>query len=78
MGDIPIGIDEIRTSVFYSVGSVRMSETEDNNEAFLGEEVDGTTESSARRRRPTTERSSSDVPKPKKAKKKQAHRAEVW
>lgn len=58
-----------------------MSETEDNNEAFLGEEADGdgTTESSAgRRRRPTTERSSSDVPKPKKAKKKQAHRAEVW
>ncbi|EFH47740.1 hypothetical protein ARALYDRAFT_909122 [Arabidopsis lyrata subsp. lyrata] len=56
-----------------------MSETEDNNEAFLGEEADGTTKSSAgRRRRPTTERSSSDVPKPKKAKKKQAHRAEVW
>ncbi|CAE6014623.1 unnamed protein product [Arabidopsis arenosa] len=56
-----------------------MSETEDNNEAFLSEEADGTTESSAgRRRRPTTERSSNDVPKPKKAKKKQAHRAEVW
>ncbi|CAE6127551.1 unnamed protein product [Arabidopsis arenosa] len=55
-----------------------MSKTEDNNEAFLGEEADGTTESSAGRRRPTTERSSSDFPKPKKAKKKQAHRAEVW